>query len=222
MTLREYRGARRPATATYKRAALSEPAQQLAHAAFANDVNEVERLLMRKTAQIDRADGDGFTPLLVAVRWNRLEVVKFLLEQHSADATKCTNEGDSPFNLAQLHGHTEMADYLRTTGCSTLPNTTRQQRSADTEQWLDEALAPRRSQGGVSVSWLAAGSESDRRARASPTFSAPCSPRYDGVAMWGKPELEPEPEPEQQPEPEPEPEPAGGGELSEGVPPEAV
>ena len=244
MPLKEMRRVGPPAT--YKKS--NNPARQLRHAAWVGNLKEVKQLVKKKDVDVNSVDADGFTPLLIAVRWNRLEVAKFLLEKRRADTTKRTNEGDSVYNVAELHGHTELATYLQSKGVSTAPNKLRAQRASSAGQWLRMSFDAKNP---TSVGNTAEDqSESpcgmlmgfDRSGRItppegmpecppspmSPTFPSPSSPTHDESRDSAGSEPEPQPEPEPEPEPqlerelqsaEPEPEPEPEPErCDEGVP----
>ena len=52
-------------------------------------------------AKVNTVDEDGFTPLLIAARWGKLEMVKFLVEDCGSCLTATTNHGDTAFVLAE-------------------------------------------------------------------------------------------------------------------------
>ena len=49
--------------------------RRLRHAAWKGDV-EMARQMLRRGAKLEATDGDNYTPLLIASRWNRTEMVK--------------------------------------------------------------------------------------------------------------------------------------------------
>ena len=207
MKLKDFRVAKTPAT--YKRA--KNPERQLRYAAWEGNLKELQEIASFQGVDVNTVDGDGFSPLLIAARWNRLEVAKVLLETLQVDITLCTSEGDSAYNLAEIHGHTEMAAYLASKGCSRSPNVLREQRSASAETWLQAAL-PQTPQMVYKHS-LTFGRKSSSslpsvvlESPTSPPSRSPSSPLRTGPV--------PGPEPEGEPEPE--------RELAEGVPPVAV
>ena len=55
------------------------------------------------------------TPLFIAARWGKLELVKILAE-NGADVNKPTKHGNTPLDQAVKNGHTDVADYLRSVG----------------------------------------------------------------------------------------------------------
>eukprot|EP01043_Picozoa_sp_COSAG02_P036184 COSAG02_NODE_2636_length_8361_cov_6.129993_3_plen_210_part_00 len=188
--------------ATYKRA--KNPERQLRYAAWEGNLNEVKKIASCKGVDVDTVDGDGFSPLLIAARWNRLDVAKVLLETFQVDITLRTREGDSAYNLAEIHGHTEMVAYLASKGCSRSPNVLREERSASAETWLQAALPQM-----VCSRSLTFGRRSSSTLP-SGMLESPASPPSSPLCT------EPAPEPERETEPEPE------HQLAEGVPPVVV
>jgi len=71
MPLKDMRKCKTPAT--YKPA--TKPARQLRQAAWEGDLKTAKRLVKAR-ADLEETDADGFTPFLIAVRWNRLEMAK--------------------------------------------------------------------------------------------------------------------------------------------------
>ena len=49
--------------------------RRLRHAAWKGDV-EMARQMLRRGAKLEATDGDNYTPLLIASRWNRMDMVK--------------------------------------------------------------------------------------------------------------------------------------------------
>eukprot|EP01043_Picozoa_sp_COSAG02_P023681 COSAG02_NODE_1271_length_13526_cov_6.207865_5_plen_228_part_00 len=203
--------------ATYKRAKNRE--RQLRYASWEGNLTEVQELASIAEVDVNTVDGDGFSPLLIAVRWNRLEVAKVLLEVLQADITLRTCEGDSAYNLAEIHGHTEMAVYLKRKGCSCAPNELREQRSASGQTWLLAALPQTVCKGPLTFGSRSTSAPPSGvlESPTSPPSRAPSSPVHS--TMQPEPELEPEPEPEPEPELEPELELEPHSKLAEGVPP---
>ena len=74
ITLTEMRKDVTPATYKVGKQPLAD--KLLRHAVFKGDVSEVKRVLKRGGADIEAADQDGYTPLLIAVRWDRLAMVR--------------------------------------------------------------------------------------------------------------------------------------------------
>jgi hypothetical protein len=126
-------------TATYQRD--RNPHRRLRHAAWKGDL-ALAKQMVAKGASVEGRDGDKYTPLLIAARWNRMEFVKYLVEQLNADLTVRNGEGDSAHNLAKLYGHDAVADYLVVAGCSDEPNSLRVTRQESADQWLAKAITP--------------------------------------------------------------------------------
>ena len=122
--------------ATYQRD--SNPHRRLRHAAWKGDV-PLAKQMVSKGGSVEGRDGDKYTPLLIAARWNRLEFVKYLVEVHRADMTVRNAEGDSAYNLAVLYGHDAVAEYLLAAGCSDEPNQLRLERQESADEWLAKA-----------------------------------------------------------------------------------
>lgn len=49
--------------------------RRLRHAAWKGDVR-LARAMLQRGAKLEATDGDEYTPLLIAARWNRIEMVK--------------------------------------------------------------------------------------------------------------------------------------------------
>lgn len=122
--------------ATYQRD--RNPHRRLRHAAWKGDV-ALAKQMATKGGSIEGRDGDKYTPLLIAARWDRLEFVKYLVEVHRADMTVRNAEGDSAYNLAVLYGHDAVAKYLLAAGCSDEPNQLRLERQESAHEWLAKA-----------------------------------------------------------------------------------
>ena len=86
--------------------------------------------------------------------------------ERGADLTKRSSEGDNAFGIAELHGHSFMAEFLRQAGCDDGMNARREEQKLAATQWLAEAVK----------------------------LSPP--PSTEALAMPELPEPEPEPEPE--------------------------
>jgi ankyrin repeat protein len=78
-------------------------------AAQSNDI-EAARLLIEAGINIDQHGDLGRTPLHEAAAFGHRDMVLLLIES-GADVHACT-EGDTPFGLASLRGHTEIRDLL--------------------------------------------------------------------------------------------------------------
>ena len=66
-------------------------------------MTSVLRLLLRKGADVNAADGGGWTPLMLAVRASRQAAVQALLEA-GADAAAQTATGATAAHLAAVNG----------------------------------------------------------------------------------------------------------------------
>ena len=73
------------------------------------------KYLVEQGADKDKADHQGWTPLLVAAQEDHIMVVQCLVE-HGADKDKANDDGLTPLRIAQVKGHVEMAAYLRAAG----------------------------------------------------------------------------------------------------------
>lgn len=71
----------------------------------------VVRLLIEGGAQVNRADGGGFTALHYATREGNADIVRLLLESGAADEA-CTADGNTPLALACRGRHAEIAALL--------------------------------------------------------------------------------------------------------------
>lgn len=124
-------------TATHQRDRI--PRRRLRHAAWKGDL-ALAKQMVAKGAPVESTDGDNYTPLLIAARWNRMEFVVYLIEGLNADLNARNGEGDSAYNLAKLYGHDEVAAYLAQAGCSAEPNSLRENRQSSADQWLSKAV----------------------------------------------------------------------------------
>lgn len=61
--------------------------------------------------EINKADKDGYTPLMDASKKGHIEKIRWLLE-HGADVNIKDNEGKTALDIAQTKGFTEIADLL--------------------------------------------------------------------------------------------------------------
>lgn len=78
----------------------SEVALDLAEAAAAGQLERTRDLLARDPSAVDEPGGDGFTPLVLAATYGRLEVAQALLDA-GADPSK---PAQNPTRIAPLHG----------------------------------------------------------------------------------------------------------------------
>ena len=95
--------------------------RQLRHAAWKGDVRLAKKALKRG-ADVEGMDADFFTPTLIAARWGQVKMLQLLVERHNASLLSRTREGDTAYGLAELYGHTNVAEWLARKGCSTAPN----------------------------------------------------------------------------------------------------
>lgn len=100
------------------------------------DIRRAEKMITRG-ANIEVADDDGFTCLLIAARWGRMKTIQFLVEDQLADLSAVDYEGNSAHNLAACYHFDDVAEYLAAQGCSTEPNVTMLQRAERAAVWLD-------------------------------------------------------------------------------------
>jgi hypothetical protein len=66
-------------------------------------------------AEVDKANKDGWTPLLTGAQKGHFAVVQYLVE-HGADIDKATSAGTTPLMAAEAAGRTVVAAYLRAAG----------------------------------------------------------------------------------------------------------
>ena len=65
-------------------------------------------LVVNSQVHLDTRCNSGFTPFLVSVLRNRLNIMKRLLNEYGADLRDSTLEGDFPIHVAATHGHKDM------------------------------------------------------------------------------------------------------------------
>jgi ankyrin repeat protein len=63
------------------------------------------RLLLRLEAEVDVHDGSGVTPLMKAVAFGHVKVVKALLDEGSADPNVCATAPTLPSSFEAVSGH---------------------------------------------------------------------------------------------------------------------
>eukprot|EP00435_Cladocopium_sp_Y103_P037965 s2676_g10.t1 len=94
------------------------PGQQDRHGSSAvdwaagNGHLECVKLLLPYTDGLQLCRRDGRGPLHWACRHGRLDMARFLLQQHLGGAEQRAADGTTPLMLACFGGHTEVADYL--------------------------------------------------------------------------------------------------------------
>ena len=80
-------------------------------ASFANNSQVVDILLKKKCDFVNMKDGEGQTPLHIAIRYGQLRIVKQLLQANTHHDLQDIN-GDTPLNIACKHGHLEIVKQL--------------------------------------------------------------------------------------------------------------
>jgi len=92
------------------------------HVAAANGASEVVDYLIGCGVPVDCVDAKQYTPLHKAARRDFTRVASILLDQ-GADCGQKTIHGQTPIDVADAHGHNDMAFYLycRYTGSNKVP-----------------------------------------------------------------------------------------------------
>ena len=88
--------------------------QALLAACEKNDVKTVS-LLMTAGADVNKADIDGWTPLLFAAYGGHTETVKWLIEK-GADVNKADKNGITPLRRAIMQNNTAIVELLKAAG----------------------------------------------------------------------------------------------------------
>jgi quinoprotein dehydrogenase-associated probable ABC transporter substrate-binding protein len=88
----------------------ANPDDELNNAIVANDVDRVAYLLMHK-AQVNSHDGEGYTPLVSAIRSGFVAVATYLVE-HKADANLTDRSGWTPLMWATWEDNPELVKML--------------------------------------------------------------------------------------------------------------
>ena len=73
---------------------------------------DIVRMLVTKGARVDGVTTGGWSPLMVAAAFNRLETASYLLSA-SADRRKTNNDGASAEVIAAGKGFVQMVEKLR-------------------------------------------------------------------------------------------------------------
>ncbi|XP_071444003.1 alpha-latrotoxin-Lg1a-like [Hetaerina americana] len=94
----------------------------LHHAALCDQISECDQdvikyLIEKKgaNADVNAKDNDGHTPLYLAVKYGKLNIVKYLIE-NGANANVRDNYGDTLLNFANRMGHFRLGEYLKSEG----------------------------------------------------------------------------------------------------------
>ena len=90
----------------------TDPNRALRFAAWAGEPTKISECL-RRGANIDATDADGFSALTVAARWNRVSMIESLVTLFEADINHRNRLGQSALDVAVEHQNAEAADYLR-------------------------------------------------------------------------------------------------------------
>ena len=78
---------------------------------------EAVKLLVGRGADVNGADQYGRTPLIMAARYGRIKIVRYLLSQGAGtDAESIMRKWNTPLIAANLRGHEEVAALLREAG----------------------------------------------------------------------------------------------------------
>lgn len=84
--------------------------------AAANGDNELLTLLITAGADVNAANGFGWTPLIWAAFFDRYECVKILLSVPGIDVNKSRENGETALQIAEQERHTECARLIREAG----------------------------------------------------------------------------------------------------------
>lgn len=81
-----------------------------------NNTLEIVKLLIKngQNSKRDSYDFEGNSPLHLAVRNNKIQVVRYLVEECKYSLEECNNDGHSPFSLAQISNNKDIINYLKT------------------------------------------------------------------------------------------------------------
>lgn len=86
--------------------------RRLRYAAWEGDIAKV-RDCIQHGAQVDATDSDGFSALIVAARWNRVQMLRSLIMVFGADIQHRTRLGQTALDVAVEWGNGEAENYLR-------------------------------------------------------------------------------------------------------------
>jgi ankyrin repeat protein len=77
-----------------------------------NNLDElVRKLLAGDDADVNQTDLSGYTPLHIAVKWERIDDIKLLIEK-GADVNQTDIQGKTPLHIAAINGYIEVVEYL--------------------------------------------------------------------------------------------------------------
>jgi len=82
----------------------------------ANELAKVEHLLQNQKAYLNARDSDGITPLIAAVLWGRLKIMKFLLEQKDISIDAKGPRNRTALHCAAFYGYGVLVDLLLKSG----------------------------------------------------------------------------------------------------------
>lgn len=84
----------------------------LIEAILEKNIEQVKKLLAQGANPNESQDRAGITPLHFVAQQNMLEIVPLLVEAGANLEAKTRLEGDTPLQIAQLHGHLQMVNLL--------------------------------------------------------------------------------------------------------------
>lgn len=82
------------------------------------DLSRLEEVLDDYDVNVDAADANGCTLLLLATQQGHKRIVKYLLRKH-ANVNAQSNAGNSVLHYAFEYGHEELGNYLISKGANT-------------------------------------------------------------------------------------------------------
>ena len=86
---------------------------QLIDAIMASDVLSVKRLLQNGASCRYVLDDAKVTPLHFAAQGNAVDIIRLLLASGAPVQAKTHPDGETPYDIAKLHGHNEAMELLR-------------------------------------------------------------------------------------------------------------
>ncbi|XP_076299445.1 uncharacterized protein LOC143218247 [Lasioglossum baleicum] len=96
---------------SYKAVMYEIKKQKLFEAIGRNNIDDVKELINHGVS-IDATNNEGQTPLHYAAKSDKLEVVKYLIEEKGANINVKDNDGQTPLHYAADHGKLEVVKYL--------------------------------------------------------------------------------------------------------------